>query len=76
MRRRILENTIGPRARERPQCRKQIIKHHLRPRLEDGRWDGTATELESGNQRIFLSDGMRKQMGKMLWEGYWPKREK
>jgi hypothetical protein len=62
----------GYRAKERPRCRLAIINHELRPFIDerDGVWNGFQA-LRSNGKRTFLSDGMRKQMGRMLREGYW-----
>jgi len=44
----------------------------LRPFVgEDGFWNGFQAALPNG-KKTFLSDGLKKQMGLMLREGFWP----
>lgn len=57
-------------AKERPKCRKQIIKHNLVPYPDPDAWDGIQAFRDDG-EPTFLSDGMRAQMRKMIVEGYW-----
>ena len=68
----VLGSMRGIGAMERPRCRKQIIAGKLRPYIgELGFWDGFTARDPSG-RKVFLSDGMKLQMGRMLREGYWP----
>ena len=59
-------------AKERPRCRRVIIRSGLRPFLDEWEyWNGFAAILPDG-KRTFLTDGLSSQMGLMLREGYWP----
>lgn len=59
-------------AKERPVCRKKIIELQFRPFIgECGYWEGFQAVGPDGI-KSFLSDGMARQMGKMLREGFWP----
>jgi hypothetical protein len=55
-------------AKERPQCRRLITEHGLRPIIEEGRL--TSWALEPGGGHVHISDGLRTQMRKMLAEGF------
>jgi hypothetical protein len=59
--------------KERPRLRSFIRHHKLRPHLVAGRWDGynAAQDWEGGVRRVWLSEGLRKQMKKMIAEGCW-----
>lgn len=56
--------------KERPNCRETIVKHGLRPTPAPETWNGKTAVLGSGRE-ISLTAGLRKQMGKMIQEGYW-----
>jgi hypothetical protein len=56
--------------KERPGCRKAILKLGLRPLTVEGEWDGSRSVDETG-ERGSLSDGLRKQMRRMIAEGHW-----
>lgn len=63
---------MGLYTKERPRCRKAICDKSLSPcRDAKGYWDGYSALTPDG-RRAFLSEGVEKQMRKMLWEGYWP----
>ena len=56
--------------RERPLCRKAILRLGLRPNLDArGEWDGR-TALR-GTELLRITDGMKKQMRLMVAEGRW-----
>ncbi len=58
--------------RERPKCREFIVRHRYRPFLVDGKWDGHSVCKRDGSRvTLFFSGEMRKQMRKMIAEGYW-----
>lgn len=59
-------------AKERPICRATIIRSGWRPEPEPESWSGE-TALAPDGQKIRLTPGFRKQMGKMIEEGYWGK---
>jgi hypothetical protein len=59
-----------PEIKERPLCRKAILKLGIAPFLTNGIWDGRHAVDKEG-QRGSPSDGMRKQMRKMVDEGVW-----
>ncbi len=56
------------RAKERPICRKSLL--HLHPNPTPHTWDGE-TALDGDGTIVKLTDGQKKQMRKMLSEGYW-----
>jgi hypothetical protein len=57
--------------RERPLCRKAIVKLGVAPLLSrPGKWDGILAINDRG-ERSFLSSGMQAQMRKMLKEDFW-----
>lgn len=56
--------------KERPRCRAVILRGGLQPRLVDGVWDGRWAK-NADHERIWLSEGMRKQMRRMIAEGVW-----
>jgi hypothetical protein len=61
--------------RERPDCRRYILRLGLRPHIEpDGKWRKRAVN-EQG-EVSHLSDGLRKQMRLMAEEGLWLLTEK
>ncbi len=64
----------GAYAKERPRCRGVIVREGYVPWREhdEGWWDGFSAQRPDG-RRVFLSEGLKKQMRKMLWEGAWPK---
>jgi hypothetical protein len=55
-------------AKERPTCRKSLL--HLHPNPTPQKWDGE-TALDSEGAVTELTDGQRKQMRKMIGEGFW-----
>jgi hypothetical protein len=57
--------------KERPQCRKAIISLGLQPHLANGIWDGLSYIAPDGHYSIGMSEGMERQMRKMVQEGYW-----
>jgi hypothetical protein len=57
--------------RERPGCRKQILKLGIRPFIENGEWDGITTVRPNGDLSTVIG-GMAKQMRLMAAEGHWP----
>lgn len=56
--------------KERPRCRKAIIKANLVPYPHPEAWDG-CWAFDDNGENVMLSDGMRAQMRKMIVEGYW-----
>lgn len=56
--------------KERPLCRKTILNRKLSPFLVNGTWDGRRSVNPEGT-RGWLSEGMRRQMRKMILEGVW-----
>jgi hypothetical protein len=56
--------------KERPRCRKVIIEAGLRPLVVNGKWDGRSSLYANGRE-AYISDGLRKQMKRMIVEGYW-----
>jgi hypothetical protein len=56
--------------RERPRCRKVIVEKGLSPNLVNEKWDRMCTRDPDG-RLAFMSDGLRKQMRKMIAEGFW-----
>jgi len=62
---------IPTHARERPRCREVIIERGLTPWPSPSEWDSRTAKRPDGT-RTNLSDGLRKQMGVMLAEGFWP----
>lgn len=58
--------------KERPICRQIIINRVMRPNPTPEKWDNT-TALTHNACEVRLTDGLRKQMGKMIQEGYWGK---
>ena len=69
----VLGSMKGISAKERPKCREVIIRDSLRPFIDEclGFWNGFQA-LQPNGMKIFLSVGLRRQMGKMLREGFWP----
>src|SRR5574340_53981 len=69
---------LGAYVRERPRCRAAILRLGLKPwRGAEGYWAGWSAEVAHETcpgkvQRAALSDGMAKQMRRMLWERRWP----
>lgn len=56
--------------KERPTCRKVIIRRKLKPLLNsEGEWEGYMGISPDGT-RGSLSEGMRRQMRKMINEGW------
>ena len=55
----------------RPRCRSLLIQWKLTPYTYDGVWDGHSANGRDGEQ-TWLSDGLRKEMRRMIGEGYWP----
>ena len=58
--------------KERPNCRETIIRAGWRPNPQPEVWDCKSALSPDGGE-ISLTPGLRKQMGKMLQEGYWGK---
>jgi len=59
---------IARAAKPRPQCRRMILKNGLQPRWYHGAlWAQTVTR-----PAIDLTDGMRKEMSRMIMEGALP----
>jgi hypothetical protein len=56
--------------RERPVCRKAILRMRLAPSLVDGVWDGKHA-VHADGRRSLMSDGMRREMRRMIEEGVW-----
>ena len=56
--------------KERPLCRKAILDMELSPLLVNGVWNGKRAVGKDGRQSS-LSDGMKRQMRKMVQEGAW-----
>jgi len=56
--------------KERPRCRKVIIGVGLRPLVVNGKWDGRSSSYTDGRE-AYISDGLRKQMKRMIVEGCW-----
>lgn len=56
--------------KERPLCRKWIIENDCRPRVIDGEWNGKNV-MDCNGHSIFLSNGLMKQMRKMVRECHW-----
>jgi hypothetical protein len=54
--------------KERPQCRKLILERRLSPYPSHMEWDGLQAIDETG-ERSHLSEGMRRQMARMIWQG-------
>jgi hypothetical protein len=68
----VLGSMRGIGTSPRPGCRRMIIRHQLRPYIDRfGRWDGFSG-LRPDGHRCDLSEGMAREMGKMLREGFWP----
>ncbi|MBS1701760.1 MAG: hypothetical protein JST12_08865 [Armatimonadetes bacterium] len=61
--------SAAARSKEHPNCRREIVKHGLRPSPTVSNWDGTAVGLKG--QNVFISGLMRTQMARMINEGYW-----
>ena len=58
--------------KERPQMRAAIVSQGLSPFIENGRWDGfRAKDPQSQNRRCCMGDALKKQMRKMVAEGFW-----
>ncbi len=55
--------------RERPMCRQAIISRSLAPFPSAAEWDGFSASMSDGS-RTFLSDGLIKQMARMIAEGH------
>lgn len=58
--------------KERPNCRRIIIKDGWQPNPKPEAWDGK-TALTQDGEEVRLTPGFRKQMGKMIQEGHWGK---
>ena len=58
--------------KERPYCRRTIVNGGWRPCPSPETWNGE-TALTPDKEEIPLTDGFRKQLGKMIEEGYWGK---
>jgi hypothetical protein len=57
--------------KERPLCRIAIADNlKLKPHIVDGLWDGHSYEDADG-VHSGMSEGLRRQMAKMLEEGFW-----
>jgi hypothetical protein len=56
---------------ERPLCRKIILKRGLQPFIQSGKWDGLYHTTPDGGVGSGFSDGLRKQMTRMVEEGHW-----
>ena len=56
--------------KERPRCRQVILKHRLRPNERDGKWDGFSARTPEG-EWVHLSEGLAKQMRRMMAEKHW-----
>jgi hypothetical protein len=56
--------------KERPRCRKVIIENGLRPHLVNGKWDHRFCLCPDGSE-AYMSIGLRKQMRRMIEDGYW-----
>jgi DNA-directed RNA polymerase subunit RPC12/RpoP len=54
-------------AKERPRCRRAIIERGLTPWPAVDAWDGVSAKTPDG-QHVSLSDGMRKELRKMIVE--------
>jgi len=61
--------TVWNIGKERPKCRRFIIEQAYRPEVEKGKFTGRAHRKEGGF--CWLSDGLRRQMRRMIAEGYW-----
>ena len=57
--------------KERPRCRKAIIRGNFRPVVKNGIWDGYSCIGPGDNGHWTLTYNMRIQMRKMATEGYW-----
>ena len=55
-------------SKERPLCRKMILKKKLIPVSFSGEWSKYQAVNEEG-KRVHLSDGMGKQMARMIADG-------
>jgi hypothetical protein len=59
-----------PEAKERPQCRKAIEKLRITPHIVNGTWDGHSY-WSDGKFGTGMSEGLRRQLRKMVKEGVW-----
>ena len=63
-----ISQTQGQTIRERPLLRKCIVKYNLTPYPSLEAWDGFSAFCSG--KRTFLSEGLKKQLRKMVAEGY------
>jgi hypothetical protein len=67
--------TMPTKYRERPLCRKVITSRGFRPEFDDlGRWNGWRAIRPDGSI-IWITEGLRIEMKKMLQEGFWERPE-
>ena len=68
----VLGSMRGIGTRPRTGCRRMIIRRQLRPYIDRfGRWDGFSG-LRPDGRKCDLTEGMARETGRMLREGYWP----
>jgi hypothetical protein len=69
----VLGSMKGYNARERPGCRREIIRRGLRPSIDpySGLWDGSHA-IDARGQEFHLTNGTGTQLGKMAREQFWP----